>query len=146
MNNPPKKTIDEEEEENNENSFNIKKIKNLEKDSSNISEENNSKINEKIKKYYEFNKNKTFKYSNDELNEMNFDDSIKNDNRKFSEIYFSFLKYSQLILFTFFNHSDYNLNLLKKQLFFLMIMMLHMFINIKRIFYLIFFQKLFIFF
>ena len=118
MNNPPKKTIDEEEEENNENSFNIKKIKNSEKDSSNISEENNSKINEKIKKYYEFNKNKTFKYSNDELNEMNFDDSIKNDNRKFSEIYFSFLKYSQLILFTFFNHSDYNLNLLKKQLFF----------------------------
>ena len=119
MNNPPKKTIeDEEEEEKKEKSFNTKQIKNFEKDSSNISEENNSKINEKIKKYYKFNKNKTFKYSNEELNEMNFDDSIKNDNRKFSEIYYSFLKYSQLFIFTFFNHSDYNLDLLKKQLFF----------------------------
>ena len=117
LNNPPKKSFDYDEEESNEKSFNTKKRKNSYKDNSNNSVDNNN-IDEKLKKYYVNKKNKIFKYSNEELNEMNFADSLKNDKRKFSEIYYSFLQYSQLFLFTFFNNSDYNLGLLKKQLFF----------------------------
>ena len=47
--------------------------------------------------------------SNYELNNLEYENSIKLDNRKFYEIYWSILKREHLILFTFFSFNDYNL-------------------------------------
>ena len=47
--------------------------------------------------------------SNYELNDLEYEDSIKLDKRKFLEIYWSIIKREHLILFTFFSKNDYNL-------------------------------------
>ena len=47
--------------------------------------------------------------SNYELNDLEYEESIKLDERKFPEIYWSILKREHLILFTFFSCNDYNL-------------------------------------
>jgi hypothetical protein len=123
--NPPRK-MEHEEDNSNKNDSNIKQYT----DNSNNSDEmKNNNIDEKIKEYYSNKRKKSFKYSNEEINDMNFEDSIKNDKRKFSQIYYSFLQNSQLIIFTFCNKSDYNICVLKKQLFFF-VTLLHLIINI----------------
>ena len=61
--------------------------------------------------------NKLLKFSNEQLNEMNYEDSLKYDNRNILQIYYSFLMYSQLIIFSFLNNTDYNVKVLKIQLF-----------------------------
>ena len=47
--------------------------------------------------------------SNYELNNLEYEDSIKLDHRNFNQIYWSILKREHLILFTFFSFNDYNL-------------------------------------
>ena len=59
------------------------------------------------------------KYSNEEINQMSFDDALINDNRGFCSYYYSILCYSQLILFTFVLKTDYNLKILKISMFFI---------------------------
>ena len=63
-------------------------------------------------------KNTINRYTNEELNILNFYEAYKNDNRKFWEYYCSILRYKQLIIFTFFNYSDYNHEIIKFSLFF----------------------------
>ena len=57
--------------------------------------------------------NKEEELSNYELNNLEYEDSIKLDKRDFSEIYWSILRREHLILFTFFSCDDYNLSSVK---------------------------------
>ena len=52
-------------------------------------------------------------YSNYELNNLDYEDSVKVDERTFNQIYWSILKREHLILFTFFSCDDYNLSTVK---------------------------------
>ena len=51
--------------------------------------------------------------SNYELNNLEYEESIKTDKREFAQIYWSILKREHLILFTFFSYNDYNLSSIK---------------------------------
>ena len=51
--------------------------------------------------------------SNYELNNLEYEESIKTDKREFAQIYWSILKREHLILFTFFSCDDYNLASIK---------------------------------
>ena len=59
----------------------------------------------------------TKKYTDEELNEMSYQDACVYDHRCFCKYYYSILKYSQLILFTFVLNTDYNLKILKISMF-----------------------------
>ena len=89
---------------------------------------------ELIKKHYVMNEKnyKTFKFSNEQINEMNYEQSLKYDKRNILQMYYSFLMYSQLIIFTFLNKTDYNVKVLKIQLFFFAIII---FIVFNTLFY-----------
>ena len=58
-----------------------------------------------------FNKNgvRRGKLDDFELNELNYDEALKLDNRSLFQIYWSVLKREHLIIFTFINCNDYNL-------------------------------------
>ena len=56
-------------------------------------------------------------FSDIEYNKMTFDDAFLIDKRGYCKYYFSVIKNSQLIIFTFFNTHDYNLNYIKYSLF-----------------------------
>ena len=60
-----------------------------------------------IKKEIEIDKMK--KYSDYELNELEYEKAIKYDKRTFIQVYLAFLKREHLIIFTFANNNDYNL-------------------------------------
>ena len=62
-------------------------------------------------------------YTDEELNVLKFEDAIKYDTRTFFQHYYSILRYSQLIIFTFFNFNDYNHEIFKFSLFFWCILM-----------------------
>ena len=57
------------------------------------------------------------KYTNDELNSMNYEDAIVYDKRTYFQYYISLIKQKHLIIFTFFNKNDYNLFSIKLTLF-----------------------------
>ena len=55
-----------------------------------------------------------YSFLNDgEINELDYDNSVFHDKRNFIRIYYSFLKYNCIIIFTFFVYEDFNLNLVK---------------------------------
>ena len=55
-----------------------------------------------------------YSFLNDgEINELDYDNSVFHDNRNFIRLYYSFLKYNCIIIFTFFVYEDFNLNLVK---------------------------------
>lgn len=56
-------------------------------------------------------------YTDEELNDMSFNEALLYDKRTFCKYYCSILHYSQLILFTFFLKTDYNLKVLKISMF-----------------------------
>ena len=56
-------------------------------------------------------------FYDEELNKMDYNNSIKYDKRNFIQYYLSFLKYQQLILFTFYVKTDLNIKILKICLF-----------------------------
>ena len=59
-------------------------------------------------------------YDNDyELNTLSFDDALKYDKRKAKDYYCSLLIYKQIIIYSFFNYSDYTSGIIKKFIFFL---------------------------
>ena len=60
-----------------------------------------------------FKPEKVEKLDNFELNNLEYDEAIKLDKRKFFEIYWSLLKREHLILFTFCNPNDYNIIYIK---------------------------------
>ena len=59
--------------------------------------------------------------SENELNNADYDTAINKDNRKFLEIYWSFLKMKQLFIFTFYTSIDRNLRVVKIGLFILFV-------------------------
>lgn len=66
------------------------------------------------------------KYTDEELNLMNFMDSLENDKRSFTDIYISLLKYKQIIYFSF-KLKDFNIQIIKTSLFFFVITLLFWF-------------------
>jgi hypothetical protein len=55
-----------------------------------------------------------YSFLNDgEINELDYDNSVFHDKRNFIRLYYSFLKYNCIIIFTFFVYEDFNLNLVK---------------------------------
>jgi hypothetical protein len=59
-----------------------------------------------------------YKYSNMELNEMEYLEAIDNDKRSFCQMYWSILSREHLIIFTFFIRNDYNILSIKLSRFF----------------------------
>ena len=100
----------------------VKKIKNnrkildnshqtLEKNSQNL---NNKKLTfEKL-----INKEKLENLNDFELNELNYEDALKNDKRTFGQLYISSIKRKNLLLFSFFLFNDYNSRIIKIFIFF----------------------------
>ena len=83
----------------------------------------NSKTKKKIKKMkskfplnVELNK-KMFKYNDEEINLMEYEEAIKIDKRGFIKYYFSLLRKKQIIIFTFISKKDYNIWIVKYALF-----------------------------
>lgn len=56
-------------------------------------------------------------YSNEELDDLPFQEAIIHDKRTFCKLYYNFILYKQLLLFTFVLKTDFNLRLLKISLF-----------------------------
>ncbi len=52
-----------------------------------------------------------------EINELDYDNSLFHDKRSFIRIYYSYLKYNSILIFTFFLCEDFNLNFVKYALF-----------------------------
>ena len=75
------------------------------------------KSKEKNKKFSE----EKIKYNDYELNNLTYEEAIKNDKRTYFQYYISLLKTKHLILFTFLPINDYNLVTLKISLFILSI-------------------------
>ena len=117
INNPPKKNNFYSFSSNNEKyKSNIKNIiiyKDINVLEDNINNSKNIFIKKKGKKI--FIKNKI--YTNEEINILNYENSLLIDNRNFLNIYYSFLEYSQLIIFTFITKTDFNLKQIKISLF-----------------------------
>ena len=57
-------------------------------------------------------------YNDYELNNMTYEEALKNDSRNYSKYYLSLLKKKQLIIFSFFSNKDYNSQVIKIFLFF----------------------------
>ena len=72
-----------------------------------------SKNKNKVKKINSF----LYKFSNDELNSLKYEDAIEFDKRTYIEYYMSLIRQKQLIIFSFFNKNDYNLFSIKLSLF-----------------------------
>ena len=115
---------------NSSNSSNIKKEKKIKiKSSFEIQKSSfkNKNLNKTdIKKRQIFNE-KTINYSNlpeipisytkEEIDMMGYKMALKYDKMSFLSYYWLLLKYAQLIIFTFYTHTDYNLKLIKYSLF-----------------------------
>ena len=80
------------------------KLKKLSSYSSNYNVLDNDKEIDRMKEYKE-----RREYSDNELNELEYEKAIKLDKRTFCEIYRAALQREHLIIFTFFNCNDYNL-------------------------------------
>ena len=83
------------------------------KDNSDLTIYNNSNKNQNI---YVNNR-----YNDYELNNLSYQEALKEDKINFSEYYLSLLKYNQLLIFTFYTYDDYNSKIIKISLFLLLI-------------------------
>ena len=61
--------------------------------------------------------NKIMPYNDDELNNLEYSLALKFDNRKYCQYYYSLLKSKHALIFTFCNNTDYNLKIIKIDLF-----------------------------
>ena len=115
---------------NSNNSSNIKKEKKIkiktsfEMNKSNFKNKNLNKT--EIKKRLIFNEKKInssnlpeipISYTKEEIDMMGYKMALKYDKMSFLSYYWLLLKYAQLIIFTFYTHTDYNLKLIKYSLF-----------------------------
>ena len=86
-----------------------------------IKEDSNTKdyktLNELKKNIEIYTSSNEKKLDNYELNNLDYDAAIKFDNRKYIEIYLSFLKREHLIIFTFFIKDDHNITYIKYERF-----------------------------
>ena len=86
----------------------IMKTNNFDKESCNSVKTNKESIGDELIIY---------PHTDEQLNRLNYFHAIISDKRSFFSIYIGFLKYSQLIIFTFITNSDYNLKYIKICLF-----------------------------
>ena len=56
---------------------------------------------------------KIMEYNNEELNDLKYNLALKNDTRNYCQYYISLLKIKHIIIFTFFNNTDYNSKIIK---------------------------------
>ena len=63
-------------------------------------------------------KNDILKYNDSELNLLSYQEALKSDKRKYFEYYISLVRTRHLLIFSFFNNSDYNSRIIKINLFF----------------------------
>ena len=63
-------------------------------------------------------KNDILKYNDSELNLLSYQEALKSDKRKYFEYYISLIRTRHLLIFSFFNNSDYNSRIIKINLFF----------------------------
>ena len=56
-------------------------------------------------------------YNDEELNSLEYDLALKHDKRNYCQYYISLLKTKHSLIFTFFNNNDYNLKIIKIDLF-----------------------------
>ena len=110
-NNPPMKKKKIKKLNNNiiDNSANIKR-----NDNSNRNILNEIKNEEIIKKVKEI-----MEYNDEELNELEYEIALKNDHRTYCQYYLSLLRIKHIIIFTFYNKTDYNSRIIKINLFFI---------------------------
>jgi len=93
-----------------------KKIKEIKSDNKNF--ENNENIANNLQLSNNNNQNEEKKLSNEQLNKISdYKDFIEKENRNFCQIYYSFLQYDQLIIFTFITNTDNNFKPIKISLF-----------------------------
>ena len=57
-------------------------------------------------------------YNDYEMNSLNYQEALKIDKRSYSQYYFSLLKTNHILFFTFFQHKDYNSQMIKIYIFF----------------------------
>ena len=60
---------------------------------------------------------KIMSYNDKELNDMSYESALKYDKRSLCEFYMSLLKTKHILIFTFFNNTDYNIKIIKIDLF-----------------------------
>ena len=77
---------------------------------------NKSKTNKKIDKISKQGK-KEMSYNDEELNNLDYELALRYDKRNYCQYYFSLLKTKHAIIFTFCNNTDYNLKIIKIDLF-----------------------------
>lgn len=83
---------------------------------------NNNEISITPKKVKNIDKiKKDQKFSNYELNDMEYLEAVKHDKRQFHQIYWSILSREHLIIFTFFHWNDHNINSIKLSRFFFLV-------------------------
>ena len=73
---------------------------------------NSIKIDEFVK-----NVKKVISYNDEELNDLEYELALNYDKRKYCQYYISLLKTKHALIFTFFNNTDYNLKIIKIDLF-----------------------------
>ena len=76
----------------------------------------NLKLTKKQKNILEKTK-KIMNYNDNELNNLPYNLAIKYDKRKYFQYYISLLKIKHILFFTFFNNNDYNIKIIKIDLF-----------------------------
>ena len=86
----------------------IMKTNNFDKESYNSIKTNKESIGDELIIY---------PHTDEQLNRLDYYQSLNYDKRKILSIYIGFIKYSQLIIFTFITNSDYNLKYIKVCLF-----------------------------
>ena len=89
-----------------------KLIKENQKNSNSITKLNKTKVTSNNKKL------KIKKYNDYELNNLEYQEALKNDKRNFSLLYISLVKTKHLLIFSFFQFNDYNSKTIKIYLFF----------------------------
>ena len=87
-------------------------IKENQKNSNSITKLNKTKVTSNNKKL------KIKKYNDYELNNLEYQEALKNDKRNFSLLYISLVKTKHLLIFSFFQFNDYNSKTIKIYLFF----------------------------
>ena len=97
--------------------MNNKNNKNNNKNRNNKSNKNRNNKNKNNNILIYNNTINRYKYNDEELNIMKYEDALIYDERGYTEYYISLLNKKQLILFTFIAKTDYNLRVVKIALF-----------------------------
>ena len=101
----------------NESNFNNNQSKEIPNIQLDIVNDENNENKDKKKELQKNCENETIKYSDEEMNDLEYNIAIKYDKRTYIEYYFSLLKTQHDLLFTFYNNADNNSKIIKIDLF-----------------------------